>query len=244
MGKRLFVILATAAIVGAQVSAGHGYDAVPVANGGVVEGKVVFSGEKPPARKVVPTKDQEFCGGVREVEPIQLSADKGVAEAVVWIKGVAKGKAWEKPAAPPALTNTRCDFVPHVQAIPVGTEIELVNNDAVFHNLHSFLDKATVHNVSLPKNGRRIRRPFPEAGLVRVECDAHSWMKAWIYVADSPYYAMTGKDGRFVVRDLLPGSYTLVAWHDYAGLSEIPVTVAPGVTVPVNLTLDKPRAAK
>jgi plastocyanin len=244
MGKCLPVIVATIVIVGTQVSPGHGYEVVTVTNGGAVEGNVTFTGPKPPARKVIPTKDQEFCGGVREVEQIQLSPDKGVAQAVVWVKRVAKGKAWEKPATPPALTNTNCDFVPYVQAVPLNTEIELINNDSVFHNLHSFLDKATVHNVSLPKNGRQIRRTFPEPGLVRVECDSHSWMKAWVYVADSPYYAVTGKDGRFVIRDLPPGSYTLGAWHDYAGAGEASFMVAPGATVPVNLTLDKPRAAK
>jgi plastocyanin len=238
------VIVATIAIVGTQVSPGHGYEVVTVTKGGAVEGKVAFTGPKPPARKVIPTKDQEFCGGVREVEQIQLSPDRGVAEAVVWVKRVAKGKAWEKPATPPSLMNTRCDFAPYLQAVPLNTEMEFVNNDAVFHNLHSFLDKATVHNVSLPRNGRRIRRTFAEPGLVRVECDAHSWMKAWVYVADSPYYAMTGKDGRFVIRDLPPGSYTLAAWHDYAGAGEMSFTVAPGATVPVTLTLDKPRAAK
>src|SRR5262245_21065035 len=180
MGKCLPVIVATIAIVVTQVSPGHGYEAVTVTNGGAVEGKITFTGPKPPARKVIPTKDQDFCGGVREVEQIQLSPDKGVDEVVVWVKQVAKGKAWEKPATPPALMNTHCDFTPFVQAVPVNTEIELINNDAVFHNLHSFLDKATVHNVSLPKNGRRIRRTFTEPGLVSVECESHSRMEAWV----------------------------------------------------------------
>jgi hypothetical protein len=69
-------------------------------------------------------------------------------------------------------------------------------------------------------------------------------MKAWIYVADSPYYAMTDKAGRFAIRDLPPGEYTLVAWHDYAGVSEAPFRVEAGATAPVSLTLDKPAAAK
>jgi plastocyanin len=244
MSNSVLGLLASVAIVGALVSPGHGYEPVTVANGGAVEGKIEFTGPKPPARQVIPTKDKEVCGGVREVEQIRLSPDKGVADAVVWVKGVEKGKGWDKAPAPPALKNTNCDFAPFVQVVPAGADVELVNNDAVFHNLHSFLGKATVHNVNLPKNGRPIRRPFKESGMVRVECDSHSWMKAWIYVADSPYYAMTGPDGRFAIRDLPPGSYTLVAWHDFAGLSEVPIQVGPGATVPLNVTLSKPPATR
>jgi hypothetical protein len=244
MSKCVLGILTTVAIAIAHVPPGHGYEIVTVANGGTVEGKVEFTGPKPPARKVVPTKDTAVCGGAREVEQIQLSPDKGVADAVVWVKKVEKGKAWDKPAAPPALRNTNCDFRPYVQVVQLRSDVELVNDDAVFHNLHSFLGKVTVHNVSLPKNGRPVRRAFAEPGMVRIECDAHSWMKAWVYVADSPYYAMTDKTGRFVIRDLPAGEYTLVAWHDYAGVSEVPVRIAPGATAPVGLTLDKPSAAK
>jgi hypothetical protein len=240
MSKWLLGILTTVTLVGAQVAPGHGYEIVTVTNGGAVEGKVTFTGPKPPPRKVVPTKDTAVCGGAREVEQIRLSPDKGVAQAVVWVKGVLKGKAWDKPANAPALRNTNCDFTPYAQVVRLGVDVDLINDDAVFHNLHSFLGKATVHNVSLPKNGRPIRRAFPESGMVRVECDAHSWMKAWIYVAASPYYAMTGPDGRFAIRDLPPGSYALVAWHDYAGTSEVPLVIGPGATLPVDLTLGKP----
>ena len=98
--KCLLGILTMVAIVGAQVPPGHGYEIVTVTNGGAVEGKVEFTGPKPPARKVVPTKDTAVCGGAREVEQIQLSPDKGVGDAVVWVKRVEKGKAWDKPATP------------------------------------------------------------------------------------------------------------------------------------------------
>jgi plastocyanin len=231
--------LIVASIIGGLALIASAYEVTTVSNGGTVEGKVAFTGAKPAPLKIIPTKDREACGGAREVEPLQLSADKGVAEAVVWVKQVERGKPWDKPAAPPQLGNSGCDFVPRVQIVPVGQELEFANNDPVFHNLHTFLDKTTVHNVSLPKNGRKIRRSFTEPGLVKVECDAHAWMKAWIYVADSPYYAMTGKDGRFSIGDLPPGKYTLAVWHEYTGLSEVPFTVAPGATVPLTVTLSK-----
>ena len=82
--------------------------------------------------------------------------------------------------------------------------------------------KLTVFNVALPNKGQRIERPLKKAGLVRVECDAHGWMLAWIYVAENPYYAVTSKDGRFTITDVPPGSYTLVAWQEYTGADRDP----------------------
>ena len=237
-------VVMVAGIVLATASVTTGYEVKPVTDGGTIEGKVVFNGPKPPARKIIPTKDKEACGGPREAEQIVLSPDKVVGDVVVFLKKIDQGKAWEKASSSPVLTNSQCDFSPHVQVVQVGSEMEFANNDQVFHNLHAFLDKATVHNMSLPKGGRKIKRPLSEPGLVRVECDAHPWMLAWVYVADSPYYAITGKDGRFAIKDVPPGSYTLMAWQEYTGFNEIPVTVKGGAVAPVTVTLQKNDASK
>jgi hypothetical protein len=126
------------------------YDAVQVADGGTIQGKVTFPGTPPPKRKVIPTKDREACGSApRDVDQIVLGPDKAVQEAVVYLQKVEKGKAWEKPAKPPEINNVKCDFQPHVQVIPVG-DIDIVNSDPVLHNTHGFLDKLTVFNVALP----------------------------------------------------------------------------------------------
>ena len=213
------------------------YEAVKVTDGGSITGKVVFAGTPPPKRKVVPTKDREVCGsGIREVDQILLGGDKAVQEAIVYLKEVDKGKAWPKPAKAPAIDNVKCDFRPHVQVIPAG-DLEIVNSDPVLHNTHGFLGKLTVFNVALPNQGQRITRPLKRTGLVRVECDAHGWMLGWIHVADNPYHAVTAKDGTFTLADVPPGSYTLVAWQEYTGAVEVPVTVrAKEVTsVPVEL---------
>jgi hypothetical protein len=213
------------------------YDAVQVTDGGTIQGKVVFQGPPPPKKKVIPTKDKEACGSApRDVDQILLGSDKGVQEAVVYLKAVEKGKAWEKPAKPPEINNVKCDFNPHVQVIPAG-DIEIVNSDPVLHNTHGFLDKLTVFNVALPNQGQRIAKPLRRPGLVRVECDAHGWMLGWIYVADNPYYAVSAKDGTFTIKDVPPGSYTLVAWQEYTGAVEVPVTVKAKevVSTPVEL---------
>jgi uncharacterized protein (DUF2141 family) len=75
--------------------------------------------------------------------------------------------------------------------------------------------------------------------VVRVECDAHGWMLAHIYVADSPYYALTGKDGSFSITDIPPGDYTLVASQSFLGDTEQAVTVKSGGTVKLSVELKK-----
>ena len=234
-------LAAGAGLLGLLVAAAPApaYEAVTVTDGGTIKGKVVFAGTPPPKKKVIPTKDKEACGsGVREVDQIVLGPDKAVQEAVVYLKQIDKGKAWEKPAKPPAIDNVKCDFVPHVQVIPAG-DVEIVNSDPVLHNTHGFLGKATVFNVALPNQGQRIAKPLKKPGMVRVECDAHGWMLGWIYVAETPYYAVSAKDGGFTLTNVPPGSYTLVAWQEYAGTVEVPITVKAKEVASVTVELKK-----
>jgi hypothetical protein len=226
-----------AVLVAALPSSAVAYEVAPVSDGGTISGKVTFNGAAP-TKKIIPTKDKETCGEIREEPEIVVGADKGVLDAVVYLKSVEKGKAWQKPAQKPEIVNKDCRFVPNVQALPVGT-IVIVNSDPVMHNTHGFHGKATVFNVALPMKGQRIERPLKKPGITRVECDAHGWMLAWIYVAENPYYAVTQKDGTFSISDVPPGSYTLVAWHAYTGEAEIPVTVKPKETAQTPIELKK-----
>jgi len=239
MRSSLALTVGVGILLAAPASYTAAYDVVTITDGGTIRGKVTFTGHPPSKKKVIPTKDKEACGsGVREVDQIILGPDQTVQDAVVYLKKVEKGKAWEKPAKTPAIDNVKCDFVPHVQVIPAG-EVEIVNSDPVLHNTHGFLDKATVFNVALPNQGQRIKRPLKRTGMVRVECDAHGWMLAWIYVADNPYYALAGKDGTFTLTNVPPGSYTLVGWQEYTGGVEVPVTVKAKEAASVTIELKK-----
>lgn len=232
------LLVAAAGLVGSTLTA-QAYDAVSVTDGGSIKGKVVFNGTIPPKRKVVPTKDREVCGsGVREVDQIMVGGDKSVAEAVVYLKAVEKGKAWPKLAKPPEIDNVKCDFNPHVMVMPAG-DLVVVNTDPVLHNTKSFIDKIPIFNVALPNQGQRITRPIKKTGIMRVECDAHGWMLGWVYVADNPYYAITAKDGAFTIADVPPGSYTLVAWQEYTGPTETPITVKGKEPTTVTVELKK-----
>jgi hypothetical protein len=213
------------------------YEAVQVTDGGTIKGKLVYQGEIA-TKKIIPTKDNEVCGAIREEPLIVVGPDKGVQDAVVYLKEIQKGKALQKPAKNPEINNIKCQFEPHVQAVPLGS-IVIVNSDPVMHNTHGFLGKQTVFNQALPTQGMRIERPIKKPGMMRIECDTHGWMLAWAYVADHPYYAVTKKDGTFSIPDVPPGSYTLVAWHEYTDATEVPVTVKPKEAAQQTIELKK-----
>jgi hypothetical protein len=125
---------------------------------------------------------------------------------------------------------------PPIQVMRAG-EIDIHNSDPVLHNTHGFYGRRTAFNVALPDKGVKVTRELPRPGMVRVECDAHGWMLAHVFVVDSPYYALTGQDGSFTIADIPPGSYTLVISQSYVGDTEQQVTVKAGETQTLDVAL-------
>ena len=226
----------TAALIATSASA-TAYEVVQVSGGGRIEGKVSFQGNVP-IKKVIPTKDREVCGGARDEAQVRVAADKSVQDAVVYLKEVPKGKAWGAADKTPTLDQEHCIFKPAVQVMRPG-KFDVVNSDPVLHNTHGFYGQRTAFNLALPDKGMKITNELPRAGLVRVECDAHGWMLAHVYVADSPYYALTGADGSFSITDVPPGNYTLVATQAYLGDTEIAVTVKGGEAAKLAIEMKK-----
>jgi hypothetical protein len=210
------------------------YEAGTVSGGGSIEGRIIYNGPVE-TRKIIPNKDVETCGGIREESLIQVGPDHAVENAVVYLQDVAKGKAWPPPGKTPELDNIKCEFVPHVQVIPAG-KLDVVNKDPVLHNSHGYYGKRTAFNMAQPNEGQVIETDLSRAGIVRVDCDVHGWMEGWVYVVDNPYYAITGPDGKFNITDVPPGKYKLVAVHSVTGPNEQTVTIASGK--PTNLTIE------
>jgi plastocyanin len=230
-----FAAFSAVALAAALALPAQAYEEAAVENGGSITGTIAYQGSVP-MRKIIPTKDTEVCGSIREEPEIIVGAAKGVKDAVVYLTKVEKGKAWPAPSGPPKLNNEKCIFEPHVQVIPAG-KLTVVNSDPVLHNTHGFYGKRTAFNMALPNQGQEIETELDRPGTVRIECDAHGWMLGWVFVVENPYYAVTGEDGSFTIGDVPPGDYTLVATHEFTGPMEIPVTVKAGeaATVPVEL---------
>ena len=229
----LIAVIATATIHAPAQS----YEVSAVSGGGSIEGTVYFRGTVG-MKKIIPTKDEDVCGGLREDPLIMVGADQSVQNAIVYLVDVASGKEWPAVTAAPVLDNVKCAFEPAVQVIPEGP-LEVVNSDPVLHNTHGYYGTRTAFNLALPNQGQRIPTELKRAGEVRVDCDAHGWMEGWIYVVDNPYYAVTGADGKFTITDVPPGDYTLVAVQPFTGPTEIPVTVTGGQAANLEIELTK-----
>ncbi|ULJ74819.1 MULTISPECIES: carboxypeptidase regulatory-like domain-containing protein [Rhizobium] len=228
-----FLTVATAAI-GVP---GQSYEITAVAGGGSIEGVVVYNGTVP-TKKIIPTKDVQVCGTPRDEPLVRLGAGKAVESAVVYLVDVASGKEWPTAGKTPELNNEKCRFEPEVQVIPAGP-LNVVNSDPVLHNTHGYYGKRTAFNLALPNKGQTIPTELPRPGTVRIDCDAHGWMEGWIYVANNPYYSVTGSDGKFSITDVPPGDYKLVAVQPFTGPMEMSVSVEGGKATKLDIELKK-----
>jgi hypothetical protein len=216
---------------------GFAYQEGQVSGGGTIKGKIVYKGDVP-VRTVVPTKDKEVCGGVREEPEVKVDADGGVGDAIVYIKDVEQGKAWAVSGTP-VLENKGCMFHPGIQAIPVG-KLSVLNSDPILHNTAGYYGKRNAFNVALPNQGKAVEVDLKRAGQVRVECDAHGWMLGFVYAVDNPYYALTAADGTFEITDVPAGKYTLIVSQAFTGPVEVEVEVAAGQTAEMPVELKEP----
>jgi plastocyanin len=131
----------------------------------------------------------------------------------VLIEGIARGK---KATGEVLVDSHRCLFVSHVSALAAGDRARVKSSDATAHNVHGFRGTATVFNLALPNRDQLvdITRRLTKAGVVRVVCDAHPHMFAWLVVHDSPYVAVTDETGAFRIADVPPRTYRVTMWHE------------------------------
>lgn len=235
MHSPLLAFLGALAMLSASFSV-YPYKEIAVADGGSIRGKVVFNGQVP-LKTIIPTKDADICGKKRKEPQILVDENNGVRDAVVYLKKVKKGKPWGENTANPVLDQEGCNFVPSVQVISKGP-VDIINSDPVLHNTHGYYGKRTAFNLALPNKDQKITKQLKKPGLVKVDCDAHGWMLAHIYVADNPYYALTGADGTFEITDIPAGNYTLAVWQKLTGEKEVTMAVDAGKATEITVNLE------
>jgi len=136
------------------------------------------------------------------------------------------------------MDQQQCVYVPRVVVVPVGGTVEFLNTDRLLHNLHSNSTGNPIFNRTQPR-GRTIPIVFKEPEIIRVDCDLHPWMRAWVVVADHPFYAVTNDRGEFILDNVIPGEYTLQLWQESLGTATKDVTVREEAITTVTVEMSK-----
>jgi hypothetical protein len=206
-----------------------------------VTGKVTLTG-KAPVMKEIDMSGVKECAA-QHVDPMTeqtvVASDKGeLANVVISVKTDDPDSLGGEASKTPAVLDQKgCMYEPHVLPMMVGQKLVIKNDDAFLHNVHSLPTVNPGFNFGQPnKDGGKDAPAQPKvAENIKVKCDVHPWMSAWIVVLNNPFFSTSKEDGSFAIKGLPDGEYTLVAWHEVYGTAEQKVKVAGG-NASVNFT--------
>jgi choline dehydrogenase-like flavoprotein len=208
----IVVVLSFAATLSAQ-----SYQVISVPNGGTITGTVKWSGPVPHIAPVAINKDPQICDPTsqksRDLERLIIGSQAGVANTVVFLKDISRGKAMDLPQQRRFVDQKLCRYEPHILLVPANSELQMKSSDATLHTIH--MDGAATYNLPFPFTNQMVARKMPSVGLVSLRCNGgHTWMNAEMFVVPHPYYAVTDESGKFELSDVPPGEYQVVAWHE------------------------------
>ena len=210
--------------------------AVPALAGNIV-GKVTYAGTAPAPKTIPITKDKEVCSREPHVdESLVVASDKGLANVVVYIKDAPNAPKMAVPAKAPELDQKSCKFHPHIQIIPAGGTLEVLNNDGILHNIHTYPKNNPPVNQAQPKFKTKMPIKFEKPDTIRLSCDVHTWMNGWLIVAPNAWYTVSSPDGTYKIENVAPGTYTVSFWQETLGTQTAQVTVAASGDAKADLT--------
>jgi hypothetical protein len=193
------------------------YEVVTVTDGGTIRGTVKWQGPIPRLMPSEINKDPQVCDPQgtkrRDLERLVISRDGGVANTVVFLKDITKGKAMDLLPARQSLNQKNCRYEPHILLVPLDGKLEVKSSDPLLHTVH--MSGASDYNMPFTFQGQVMDRVMNRQGVVNLRCNAgHVWMNGEMVVAPHPYYAITDANGAFELSNVPPGDYEIVAWHE------------------------------
>jgi hypothetical protein len=197
-----------------------------------VSGTITFNGTPPKLNPLAMSADPACAKKHTAAVPSEmlvLGPGNTMANIIVYVsKGVPAGKTYPAPTTPVTLDQKGCQYVPHAQGIMVGQPYKILNSDGILHNVHSLPKVNPQFNKPMPPTLKETTTSFakPEPAVFQIKCDVHPWMTAYIGVFTHPFFAVTGKDGKFTISGLDPGTYEITAYHEKLGTQTASVTVA------------------
>jgi plastocyanin len=192
---------------------------IQIAGAGDITGTVTLNGTPPPEKNITPLKDDATCGKLHSEMPTthfyEVGPNKGLGDVVVMLKGIT-GKSTGASAPPVELDQKGCLYVPQIIAIQTGQKLHIKNSDPVLHNVHDIptvKGNEEMNQAQMPNSPELTMSFAAPENFIKFKCDVHPWMFAWVTVVDHPYFAVTGPDGKFTIKNVPPGRYTITAMH-------------------------------
>jgi plastocyanin len=206
------------------------FSALQLAGAADITGVINLKGTAPAEKELSPIKDDPTCsasypGALPKTKFYVVGAGGELADVIVSLKGIS-GKSTGASAAPLVLDQKGCLYYPQILAVQTGQKIIVKNSDTCVHNVHTVPKENAPQNMVQMPGGADLNFTFdkPEPFL-KFQCDVHPWMFAWVSVFDHPYFAVSGGDGKFTIKNVPPGKYTLEATHRKLGVQTAEIEV-------------------
>ena len=229
----------------AAATSGSGQKVDP-ATAGELKGVVTVDGATPKNVDIKMNADP-VCVKANTTPQFQetyMVADGHLGNVFVYVKDGLGNYVFDTPTESAKIDQKDCRYHPHVFGVRVGQPIEIVNSDPTLHNIHALPKGNQEFNNGQPIQGMKMNHTFTaKEVMVPFKCDVHGWMNAYVGVLDHPYFATSDKDGKFELKSLPPGTFTIEAWHEKLGQMTQSVTIGAKETKEVNFTFKAPAAA-
>ena len=204
-----------------------------------LSGTVKLNGPVPKPKVNKPLLADPACAACQKNgEPLKdnlvVDDSGGVRWAFVYVKKGLEGKTFDPPATAVQLDQVGCTYAPHVIGIMVGQPLTIRNSDPMAHNVHGLPFSNREFNKGQPPGSSDTMKFTTPEVAVKVKCDIHPWMGAWIGVVDHPFYAITDAAGKFEIKNLPPGKYTVGVWHEKLQAPDQEIEVKEGTKLEFN----------
>ncbi|MCZ2109990.1 MAG: hypothetical protein LC118_10580, partial [Dehalococcoidia bacterium] len=190
-----------------------------------IVGEVKVNGTPPRKARNRGLENDPYCGkahaGQAFIQNVLVNADGAVQNVFVYVKaGLPAGQKYEAP--PPALLDQHgCEYSPHVLGIMAGQTLKIGNSDGANHNVNAQPTTNQRFNMTTPPKSQETKK-FTKPGMsIPFRCDVHPWMSAYVHVMDHPFFAVSDVQGRYEIKGLPPGTYTLELLHESGAKVEI-----------------------
>ena len=204
---------------------------------GTITGHVMFEGTAPAFEPIDMSQDSVCAGSPDKTADNVRLKDGKLKYVFVYVKGPNVDNNKFPVGGPVTLDQKGCRYDPHVLGLQTGQTLKVTNSDNTTHNVHPSPQRNDDFNKSQPPNAAAIEHVFNNKEvLIPVKCNQHPWMKANIGVLGHPFFAVTSDDGSYTIKNVPPGDYTLVFWHEVFGQQSQNIKVAANGTVTQDMT--------